>query len=102
MSSLEVLIVDDQARFRRMVRSLIEPQPGYRVCGEAGDGIEALEKVHQLLPDLVLLDINMPRTDGLEAARFGLEVLIAMPSLLRKAIRRLLVTKPAASTQTAS
>jgi CheY-like chemotaxis protein len=69
MSSVEVLIVDDQARFRRMVRSLIESQPEYRVCGEAGDGIEAVEKVHQLHPDLVLMDINMPRMNGLEATR---------------------------------
>jgi DNA-binding NarL/FixJ family response regulator len=69
MSSVEVLIVDDQARFRRMVRSLIESQPEYRVCGEAGDGIEAVEKVRQLRPDLVLMDINMPRMDGLEATR---------------------------------
>jgi CheY-like chemotaxis protein len=69
MSSVEILIVDDQARFRRMVRSLIESQPEYRVCGEAGDGIEAVEKVHQLHPDLVLMDINMPRMNGLEATR---------------------------------
>jgi DNA-binding NarL/FixJ family response regulator len=41
---VEVLIVDDQARFWRMARTLIESQPEYRVCGEAGDGIEALEK----------------------------------------------------------
>jgi len=64
MSSVEVLIVDDQARLRRMVRSLIESQPEYRVCGEAGDGFEAIEKVRQLHPDLVLMDINMPRMDG--------------------------------------
>ena len=69
MRSVEVLIVDDQARCRRMVRSLIEAQSEYRVCGEAGDGIEAVEKVRQLHPDLVLMDINMPRMDGLEAAR---------------------------------
>ncbi len=69
MRSVEVLIVDDQARFRRVVRSLIESQPEYHVCGEAGDGIEAIEKVRQLHPDLVLMDINMPRMDGLEATR---------------------------------
>jgi DNA-binding NarL/FixJ family response regulator len=69
MSSVEVLIVDDQARFRRMVRSLIESQPEYRICGEAGDRIEVVEKVRQLRRDLVLMDINMRRMDGLEATR---------------------------------
>jgi PAS domain S-box-containing protein len=69
MSSLNILIADDHELFRRMVRSFIESQPDYRVCGEAGDGIEAVEKVRQLRPDVVLMDINMPRMDGLEATR---------------------------------
>jgi DNA-binding NarL/FixJ family response regulator len=69
MSSVEILIVDDQARFRRTVRSLLESQPDCRVSGEASDGIEAVEGVHQLHPDFVLMDINMPRMDGLEATR---------------------------------
>jgi CheY-like chemotaxis protein len=69
MSSAKVLLVDDQAQFRRMVRSLIDSQADYRVCGEAGDGIDAVEKVRQLHPDLVLMDINMPRMNGLEATR---------------------------------
>jgi DNA-binding NarL/FixJ family response regulator len=69
MRSVEVLIVDDQARFRRLLRSLIESQPEYRVCGEASDGMEAIQKVDQLHPDLVLMDINMPRMNGLEATR---------------------------------
>jgi signal transduction histidine kinase/PAS domain-containing protein len=69
MNPVEILIADDHELFRRMVRSFIESQPGYRVCGEAGDGIEAVEKVRQLSPDIVLMDINMPRMDGLEATR---------------------------------
>ena len=69
MSSVNILIADDHELFRRTVRSFIEAQPDYRVCGEAGDGIEAVEKVRQLRPDVVLMDINMPRMDGLEATR---------------------------------
>jgi DNA-binding NarL/FixJ family response regulator len=66
MSSVEVLIVDDHELFRR---SFIESQPDYHVCGEAGDGIEAVEKVRQLHPDVILMDINTPRMEGLEATR---------------------------------
>ena len=69
MRSVQVLIVDDHALFRRTVQFLIESRLEYRVCGEAGDGIEAVEKVRQLRPDLVLMDINMPRMNGLEATR---------------------------------
>ena len=58
MSSVEILIADDRELFRRMARSLVESQPGYHICGEAGDGIEAIEKVRQLRPDIVLMDIN--------------------------------------------
>jgi two-component system, NarL family, nitrate/nitrite response regulator NarL len=52
-----------------MVRSVIESQPEESVCGEGGNGIEAVEKVRQLPPVLVLMDINLPRMYGLEAAR---------------------------------
>jgi signal transduction histidine kinase/DNA-binding response OmpR family regulator len=69
MSAVEILIADDHELFRRTVRSFIESHPHWRVCGEAGDGIEAVEKAKQLRPHVVLMDINMPRMDGLEATR---------------------------------
>jgi len=69
MSSVEILIADDGELFRRMVRSLVESQPDYHICGEAGDGIEAIEKVRQLRPNIVLMDVNMPRMNGVEATR---------------------------------
>ena len=69
MGAVQILIADDHELFRRTLRSFIESQPNWRVCGEAGDGVEAVEKTKRLRPDLVLMDINMPRMDGLEATR---------------------------------
>ena len=67
MGFVEILIADDHPLFRRAIRSLIESDGAYRVCGEARDGIDAVDKVRQLRPDVVLMDINMPRMDGLQA-----------------------------------
>jgi CheY-like chemotaxis protein len=69
MSLVEILIADDHEGFRRAVRSIIETEAAYRVCGEARDGIDAVDKVRQLRPDIVLMDINMPRMDGLQATQ---------------------------------
>ena len=66
---VEILIADDHELFRRTLRGFIEAQSGWQVCGEAGDGLEALDKAKVLRPDVVLMDINMPRMDGLEATR---------------------------------
>jgi CheY-like chemotaxis protein len=62
-----VLIVDDHAGFRGFARRLLEAG-GYTVVGEAGDGASALAAVEELRPELVLLDVMLPDTDGLEVA----------------------------------
>jgi DNA-binding NarL/FixJ family response regulator len=66
---LRILIADDHEVARRGIRSLLEAHPGWEICGEAKDGREAVESANKLKPDLVLLDIGMPRLNGLDAAR---------------------------------
>jgi DNA-binding NarL/FixJ family response regulator len=65
--SIRVLIVDDQELVRIGFRLFLETQPGLAVVGEAGDGEEAIERVRELQPDVVLMDIRMPTMDGVEA-----------------------------------
>ena len=72
---VEILIADDHELFRRTLRGFIEAQSGWHVCGEAGDGLEAFDKAKVLRPDVVLMDINMPRMGGLEATRLIRRVL---------------------------
>lgn len=69
LNSCRVLIADDHAGFRDSVRKLIESESGFLVAGEAGDGSEAVQKTRALRPDILLLDLAMPRRDGLEAMR---------------------------------
>jgi DNA-binding NarL/FixJ family response regulator len=64
-----ILIVDDHEIVRTSIGSLLASRWGYEICGDAGDGLEALEKVRQLKPDLVLLDLSMPVMGGTAVAR---------------------------------
>jgi DNA-binding NarL/FixJ family response regulator len=67
--SIRVLVVDDQSLVRAGFVKLLEPEPDLRVVGEAGDGSEAVEATARTRPDVVLMDIRMPRLDGIEATR---------------------------------
>ena len=66
---IRVLIVDDQALVRGGFRSILDGQDDIEVVGEAADGKEAIEATRALLPDVILMDIRMPRLDGVEATR---------------------------------
>jgi NarL family two-component system response regulator LiaR len=66
---ISVLIVDDHAVVREGLRTFLDLQDGITVVGEAGDGVEALERAEALLPDVILMDLVMPRLDGVAAMR---------------------------------
>jgi len=69
MPRIRVLLAEDHTIVRQGLRSLLEGEPDIEVIGEASDGREALQKVQQLRPDIVLMDIAMPLLNGLEATR---------------------------------
>ena len=68
-SAIRVLIVDDHAVVREGLRTFLELQDGIDVVGEAGDGVQALEQAAALSPDVILMDLVMPRLDGVAAMR---------------------------------
>lgn len=74
---MRILLADDHALFREGLTSLLRAW-GMEVVGEAGDGLEAVIKARLLQPDLILMDINMPRCDGLEATR---HIMAEMPQI---------------------
>jgi RNA polymerase sigma factor (sigma-70 family) len=69
MKPIRVLLVDDHSLFRKGLAALLAKEKGFEVAGEAQDGIEAFAKAKDLKPDIVLMDISMPRCDGVEATR---------------------------------
>jgi DNA-binding NarL/FixJ family response regulator len=69
LSSIRTLVVDDYEGWRRQACLLLQARPGWQVIGEASDGSEAVQKAEELKPDLILLDIGLPKLNGIEAAR---------------------------------
>ncbi|MEM7415265.1 MAG: response regulator transcription factor [Gemmatimonadota bacterium] len=69
MKTIRILLVDDHAMFRAGIRALIEAEPRLEVVGEAASGDEAVDRVRELKPDVVVMDLSMPGSNGLEATR---------------------------------
>jgi DNA-binding NarL/FixJ family response regulator len=69
MQLLEFVIADDAQSYRRILRQIILSRPEWLVVGEAADGVEALRLVAAHHPDIVLLEVNMPELNGIEATR---------------------------------
>jgi len=65
VKEFDVLIVDDSFLMRRVIKNILETDPSFNIVGEAVDGLDALEKAAELSPDIILLDIEMPKLDGI-------------------------------------
>ncbi len=78
MKPVRLLLVDDHALFRKGLARLLDSEKGFQVVGEANDGAEAFQKTRDLKPDLVLMDIHMPGTGGIDAIR---QITDAFPSI---------------------
>ena len=77
-----ILLVDDNPAIRMALRKFLEINSEFKVCGEASDGLDAIQKAGELRPDLIILDLSMPRMGGLEAARVLKERMPAVPLIL--------------------
>jgi DNA-binding NarL/FixJ family response regulator len=94
--TIRILLVDDHPIVRQGLRTLLEGRTGWEVVGEASDGVEAVEKAKHLNPDVMVLDVTMPRMNGLEACRVlrrqvpQLEILFVTqhdsPQMMREAL----------------
>ena len=77
-----ILVVDDSATVRTIIRGFLESQSSFEVCGEAIDGLDAIEKAKELKPDLIILDFAMPRMSGAEAASVLKSMMPDVPIIL--------------------
>ncbi len=94
--TIRILLVDDHPIVRQGLKTLLEAHPGWEVIGEAADGLEAVDKADRLHPDVMVLDVTMPKMNGLEACRQirqkapGLEILFVTqhdsPQMMREAL----------------
>jgi len=94
--TIRIMLVDDHPIVRQGLKTLLEGHSGWEVIGEAADGAEAVEKAKNLSPDVMVLDVTMPRMNGLEACRVlrqqcpGLEILFVTqhdsPQMMREAL----------------
>ena len=65
----EILIADDHETTRQMIRRVLSTHPNWEVCAEASDGVEVVEMIKKCCPDVALIDFQMPRMNGIEAAK---------------------------------
>src|SRR5436853_2128179 len=77
----KVLLIDDGDAVRDVIRTFLEKR-GFQVCGEAADGIDAIEKAKALKPDVIILDLAMPRMNGMEAASILSRIMPNVPIIL--------------------
>jgi len=77
-----ILIVDDSALVRKSLQTCFESEPGWQICGEAGNGEEAIKKAEQLQPNLIVLDLSMPVMNGFEAVRALKEAMPTVPVIM--------------------
>jgi DNA-binding NarL/FixJ family response regulator len=94
--TIRILLVDDHPIVRQGLKTLLEAHPGWEIIGEAADGLEAVDKADRLHPDVMVLDVTMPKMNGLEACRQirqkapGLEILFVTqhdsPQMMREAL----------------
>jgi DNA-binding NarL/FixJ family response regulator len=76
---IEILVVDDNLQLRKTLRTILNKRPGFRVIGEAADGIAASQLAQTLRPNVVLMDVGMARMDGVEATR---QIRALLPSIV--------------------